>query len=409
MQSLSLHLGKNMDHIYELGKRVERLLYTSVIVIVVSLLIFSLSNSIVISSATEKYKIYQELRDAIFKEKDNIARAKEILSQYNKYKSDEDDRKNAYEKTKAMFNNKAEEEKQNKIRGKLGLPVSTPLVDKEYTPLIYYTYDSDLNEINKITGKTSINKYVSLDAANGADIAMLRSLIGNVAIKNFDVYKELNSIIDTKDSTSKIIEILDKNIEVFRGGKLKIFDVETPLNVPFSIGDMKSSISLYNIEQWSMVVMPVFLAIWFGSILITRRFETHLILEKRGVMNSYPHVLNIFSILDEKHQSQKVQKLIGASLLGDEKSIKEIKSYGYIAFSLRILILIGMFILMGMPAYYGFYIVILNDSGGDDILRFTWVTLGAVINIIQLVGVVDIEARIMSKTFILNGGENEII
>ncbi|HDR2392409.1 TPA: hypothetical protein QCH87_002040, partial [Enterobacter kobei] len=93
----------------------------------------------------------------------------------------------------------------------------------------------------------------------------------------------------------------------------------------------------------------------------------------------------------------------------DEKSIKEIKSYGYIAFSLRILILIGMFILMGMPAYYGFYIVILNDSGGDDILRFTWVTLGAVINIIQLVGVVDIEARIMSKTFILNGGENEII
>lgn len=238
---------------------------------------------------------------------------------------------------------------------------------------------------------------------------MLRSLIGNVAIKNFDVYKELNSIIDTKDSTSKIIEILDKNIEVFRGDKLKIFDVETPLNVPFSIGDMKSSISLYNIEQWSMVVMPVFLAIWFGSILITRRFETHLILEKRGVMNSYPHVLNIFSILDEKHQSQKVQKLIGASLLGDEKSIKEIKSYGYIAFSLRILILIGMFILMGMPAYYGFYIVILNDSGGDNILRFTWVTLGAVINMIQLVGVVDIESRIMSKTFILNGGENEII
>lgn len=126
-------------------------------------------------------------------------------------------------------------------------------------------------------------------------------------------------------------------------------------------------------------------------------------------MNSYPHVLNIFSILDEKHQSQKVQKLIGTSLLGDEKSIKEIKFYGYIAFSLRILILIGMFILMGMPAYYGFYIVILNNSGGDDILRFTWVTLGAVINIIQLVGVVDIEARIMSKTFILNGGENEII
>lgn len=128
-----------MDHIYELGKRVERLLYTSVIVIVVSLLIFSLSNSIVISSATEKYKIYQELRDAIFKEKDNIARAKEILSKYNKYKSDEDERKNAYEKTKAMFNNKEEEEKQNKIRGKLGLPVSTPLVDKKYTPLHYIT------------------------------------------------------------------------------------------------------------------------------------------------------------------------------------------------------------------------------------------------------------------------------
>ncbi|ELJ5835523.1 TPA: hypothetical protein ACIR6Q_004835 [Enterobacter kobei] len=398
-----------MDHLYELGKRVERLLYTSVIVIVVSLLIFSLSNSIVISSATEKYKIYQELRDAIFKEKDNIDRVKNILSEYSKYKNDENNRKNAYEQTKAMINNKSEVEKQNKIRKKIGLPVSTPIVDDNYTPLTYDSYASDLNEINKITGKTSINKYINLDAANGADIAMLRSMIGNVATKNFDVYKELNSIIDTKDSTSKIIEILDKNIEVLRAGKLKIFDVETPLNVPFSIGDMKSSISLYNIEQWSMVVMPIFLVIWFGSILITRRFETHLILEKRRVMNAYPHVLNIFSILDEKHQSQKVKSLIGASLLGDEKSIKEIKSYGYFAFSLRILILIGMFILMGMPAYYGFYIVILNDSGGDNILRFAWVTFCAFINIVQLVGVVDIEAKIVSKTFILNGGNNEII
>ncbi|EMQ0960816.1 hypothetical protein RY975_000376 [Citrobacter braakii] len=398
-----------MDHIYELGKRVERLLYTSVIVIVVSLLIFSLSNSIVISSVTEKYKIYQELRDAIYKEKDNVARAKSILAQYDKYKIDEGVRKNAYERTKSMFNSKSEEEKQNKIREKIGLPVKPLLIDKEYTPLTYHSYDADLNEINKVTGKTNANKYVSLDAANGADIAIISSLIDSVATKNYEVYKELNSIIDTKDSISKIIEVLDKNIEVFQDGKLKIFDVETPLNVPFSIGDMKSSISLYNIEQWSMVVMPIFLVIWFGSILITRRFETHLILEKRKVMESYPHILNIFSVLDEKNQSPKVKRLIEASLLGDEKSIKEIKSYGYIAFFLRMSILIGMFILMAIPAYYGFYIVIFNNSGEYDILRLSWITLCVFINILQLIGVVDIEARLVSKTFILNGGKNEII
>ncbi|HDL6926236.1 TPA: hypothetical protein PXM22_003091 [Yersinia enterocolitica] len=398
-----------MNHLYELGKRIERLLYTSVIVIVASLLIYSLSNSIIISSATNKYQIYQEVRASIFKEKESIERTKSILLEYEKYKNSEIERKNEYEKTKALINNKAEEEKKNKIRKKLGLSINPPIVDKVYKPLDYYTYDKDLEEINDITHRSSINRYTSLDAAHGADTTIIRSLIEDVITKNLEVYKELNSIIDTKDSVDNIIKVLDKSIDVFKNDKLKIFDIETPLNVPFSIGDMKSSISLYNIEQWSMIVMPIFLVIWFGSIMITRRVETYLILEEKIIMNAYPHVLNIFSILDKKNQSKKTRRLIDKSLLGDDKSINEIKSYGYTAFFMRISILIGMFILMAAPAYYGFYNIILNDLHGSNLLRFICITLGACINIIQLIYIIEVESRFLNKTFILGGTKNEII
>ncbi|ATA22836.1 hypothetical protein AWC36_01190 [Brenneria goodwinii] len=398
-----------MDHLYELGKRIERLLYSSVIVIIASLVIFSLSNSIIVSSISSTVESYQNFRNNIVKSKVDIENAKNIIRRYVEYKEEDEKRRKDFDKKKVIYEDKKKYEEQNKIRKKLGLPIISLPDSDSYIPLKNYYYDIDLIEINKIVKKYNIEKYRDLESAINVENDILISTIGVISYRNYDIYKELHSIIDVNKTADKITEIIDKKIEIFRNSKLKIFDVETPLNVPFSIGDMKSSVSLYNVEKWSMLIMPVFLVIWLGSILITRRFEIYFILENRQVTKTYPHILSIFNISESKYQSKKIKNIIEAALLGDAKSIKEIKTYSYFAFFLRAFILIAIFMMMTIPAYYGFYSVIFNQGIDGLLLYLIWITIGVTINIVQMIGVIEVEARIINKTFILNGNENEII
>ena len=50
-----------MENTYELGQRFERLLYTSVIIIVFSFIILSLSKSLALSKAISKSTSYHDL------------------------------------------------------------------------------------------------------------------------------------------------------------------------------------------------------------------------------------------------------------------------------------------------------------------------------------------------------------
>lgn len=105
-----------MDHLYELGKRIERLLYSSVIVIIASLVIFSLSNSIIVSSISSTVESYQNFRNNIVKSKVDIENAKNIIRRYVEYKEEDEKRRKDFDKKKVIYEDKKKYEEQNKIR-----------------------------------------------------------------------------------------------------------------------------------------------------------------------------------------------------------------------------------------------------------------------------------------------------
>ncbi|WP_147439013.1 hypothetical protein, partial [Brenneria goodwinii] len=154
-----------MDHLYELGKRIERLLYSSVIVIIASLVIFSLSNSIIVSSISSTVESYQNFRNNIVKSKVDIENAKNIIRRYVEYKEEDEKRRKDFDKKKVIYEDKKKYEEQNKIRKKLGLPIISLPDSDSYIPLKNYYYDIDLIEINKIVKKYNIEKYRDLESA----------------------------------------------------------------------------------------------------------------------------------------------------------------------------------------------------------------------------------------------------
>lgn len=400
-----------MEKTYELGQRLERLLYTSVIVIIFSFIILSLSKSLAVSKTINKSISYENIITSLQKHEDGIDGVKKIESEYANYK-------NAEHKRKKDFEDKAAEEQrykdrdirnENMVREKLSLPpIIKSKVEFKETP--YVNSDAQLAAINSLRREVALPNIKSLEESDQGDRDIILQIIR----------KELNyDAVDTKQLTDylkrndydfgKLVSFLKEEVSKSKTENIKILDIDTPVDFPLSIGSMKLNIPMSNIENWALKTVPIFLVIWIGAIFITRSFEVTQLLESKKVMSFYPHILNFFNIKSKNQSSQSVKNTILGAMGGLPKEIKTLQSESIFLAFFRVIILVVMLASMTIPVYFGFFVYLRSDDNIGFVTYLTSIIIPALINLIQILSCVRFEVMISKKTFIIDGETNEML
>ncbi|MBN3160183.1 hypothetical protein [Pectobacterium brasiliense] len=390
-----------MEKLYESGKRFERLLYTSIFIILASFLFYNLSVAITVDQNQKRYILLTEFRDYLSENKDYFSEALKIEKQYELYKKEKstqsqpENQKNIQEKLK----------KQNIIRKKLGLKEidNSSIANQLSLDDVKYQLLS-LDNINRIRTFFGVDLGKDIDSAN----EMYRELYRKITIRKFlyenDLMEYFLNLQDKK--IEDIINILNEKINAIDDGMVKVFNIDTPIQFPFSVGDMKSKISLYNIHSASMVIIPIFLVIWLGSITMTRSRELYLLKKTAYLMATYPHVLNIFNFIDPDFiTSKEIRSQYILSKMGDNKNAKKIKIDAFIFFLIRTLFSISFFLLMLFPFYYGVFLVRESLTPLDVFMMSPCL----LINLLQVITFIINESSICSNTFISENSHHDII
>lgn len=407
----NLELNLKMEKAYELGQRLERLLYTSVIVIILSFIILSLSKSLAVSKSINKSIGYENIITSIQKNEEGMKDIKRIEDEYAKYKISE-------RKRKEEFENKAAEEQrykdrslrdENLVRERLSLPpiIKDKLAFKE-TP--YINNDHQLNQINSLRKEVGLPNIKTLDDSNQGFQDVITQIIKKEMGYDFASTKNLTEFLTANDyDLGKLVSFLKEEVSKSKKENIKILDIDTPVDFPLSIGSMKLNIPMSNIENWALKTVPIFLVIWIGAIFITRSFEITQLLESKKIMNFYPHILNVFNIKSKNQSSESVTDTIVKAMQGQSKEIKALQSESIFLTIFRITILVVMLASMTIPVYFGFYIYLSSDSENGFATYLTSIIIPALINLIQILSCVRFEIMISKKTFIIDGEKNEML
>ncbi|HBY4702310.1 TPA: hypothetical protein MIU86_25535, partial [Klebsiella pneumoniae] len=143
-----------METLSELGKRVERLLYTSVIIIIASFFFYFLSSAITSDNNSSKKAMLIGFIEEINKKREPLDTAKGLQQTYEQYLADN--------KKKTEAQKKEEENKKrleirniNKSRVKLGLPEIN--IDKKLEEKTSSYIGLDVKNINSIRNQLGLN------------------------------------------------------------------------------------------------------------------------------------------------------------------------------------------------------------------------------------------------------------
>lgn len=400
-----------MDKAYELGQRLERLLYMSVLVIIFSFIVLSLSKSLAISKSVNKTANYQSIIQSLLQNETGINEVRNIESTYQDYIKVEEKRKADFDKQsqESQENRKRNLIVENRVRKSLSLP-PIELKKEQYQSIPFPQYNSNLKKINEVRVGVLLPQVQKIDETANSYKDIIIAIINNETnFKQQDV-KKIKSVLESNGyDLKKTIEYLSSEIEKEKGRNIKILDIDTPVDFPVSIGSMKLNIPMTNIEGWALKSVPIFLVIWIGSIFITRSFEITQLIESKKIMSFYPHILNLFNIKSKNQSNDKDADVIRRALRGSDEDIKQLRgesvSFGFF----RVLILLVMLLSMTIPSYLGFYIYLESDSSAGLITYFTSIIIPAIINIIQILSCVRFEVIASKKTFIIDGETNEII
>ncbi|MGV2876702.1 hypothetical protein D9O29_22905 [Pantoea vagans] len=399
-----------MERLYEAGKRVERLIYTSVFVIISSFAFYSLSVSILQDSNKINLESYQSLVEELtldypyYKEAENLRGA---IRAYISRKNKED-----FTKTKPSLefeDFKIQEE--NDSRATLGLPVfsSTEMLrmNNNHATL-------EVENKNNIKRVNLIRKKFGLPERNSERLAlktydeMKGKLIERFSFADQSASLEFSKLIlNSGDFDSLLTNLKSKLIDISQK-RIKILNIDTPLQFPFSLGEVKSNISLYNVARMGMTVYPIFLVFWVGSFCMTRSRELSFLIQSGKVMASYPHVLNLFAILtSDFKQKRKGKNKQALFILGDKRTILLKTSLAISMFGIRVFIGLGLLVVIIFPAYWGFANLYSSNAIKIDIIQKLTIPLCCIVNIFQLLIYVFNEYKISDAVFITNGDSND--
>jgi len=211
---------------------------------------------------------------------------------------------------------------------------------------------------------------------------------------------------NNKAPIEDVIELAKSTLNETESGSVKILDIDTPILVPFSFGDMKSKISLYRIESVCLIFMPALLVIWLGSIAVTRSRELELIKKTSDITLTYPHIMNIFHSLNEdKVNKKKESDVFYKIMLPDEKYVKAQRSEASFLFFIRSGMIIFLSASITIPFYLGVTKVLWSISSGSML----YISACAFINTFQVIQMLMSETNLKNKIFIRYGERYEII
>ncbi|MFM5634196.1 hypothetical protein ACET8D_19725 [Aeromonas veronii] len=339
-----------MEQLFYLGKRFERQLYSSVFVVIVCVFFYYLCLAINTDKVQQDYNALVSLNDYVLNNKDSILLAKEIQSTYSDYMR----KKESNEKLKA--DNSEEDKKEIALRKKLGL---RPKVKKDSQPELP---NLDLDYVNKVRGELSLPQGIDLaSAAEGIYISMYVGIVIDLFYIDSLLKDKYMELFRTKE-IDEIIKSINDDLSSYDNRSLKIVGVDTPLQLPFSVGDVKSKVSLYTIHNIMMISMPIFLLIWFGSMGMTRTRELFFLRKTKSLMSTYPHILNLFFFVDLNVIDKNNRKLIDMALLGSERELKSVKSNAIVIFIMRVAMSTAIFLFMMVPFYYGAFSFVMSSS-----------------------------------------------
>lgn len=398
-----------MEKLYELGKRVERLLYSSVFVVLASFILYSLSMAIIQDFKKSKLDIYNQISTELTSNYSAYQEAEELSYYFYQYlrKGISDPSSNVEGKTKEELQTiKADMEKENIVRVRLNLPKLTQAAIG-YDENVFNTQKlqrlTKFLDINELRSKLHIEKVNDDLSASETFQTLIGRLILKYASKDYDLRAYLIKGFKENPDLKSFSSMLAKDSAEIGNIKIRIFDVEAPMQFPFSLGEMKSNISLYNVQKMGMTIYPVFLVFWLGSLCMTRNREIYFLIKTKMVPYTYPHILNIFqfsgSMEDRKSKSNHDLNLI---LIGSDKVIKKHELLASLLFLCRAFIGCGLLLVITMPVYWGFANVIFSSYSQAGFTQVTILIICFLVNVLQIIFFGYSEAKVMRNYFYLN-------
>uniref|UniRef100_UPI00389285C4 hypothetical protein n=1 Tax=Raoultella terrigena TaxID=577 RepID=UPI00389285C4 len=178
--------------------------------------------------------------EGINESRESLDVAKVLQGKYKQY-VDDNKKKTDAQKKEEEDKKRLEIKNINKSRVKLGLPEINIEKKLEEKPSSYD--DLDVKNINLIRSKLGLKNSLSIEGAKDVYNEFYYSLV----YKNLYGDKDLiNTYLSKVDLPINEVLIDAKNsIKIFDSGSVKVFDVDTPIQIPFSLGDMKSKVSHY--------------------------------------------------------------------------------------------------------------------------------------------------------------------
>lgn len=351
-----------MDRLYELGKRFDRLLYMSIIVVVSSFLTCSLLITLSSQNLFALINSYKDIKHQIEMNKSEIESIEKQISAIN-------------ENVSYIL---GLQEGMEKVGIKAGKSKST--IENEY-------FSIRKDSINKSLAKLDLDEVKSTSELNDFMYNVLKKEI----IKSSTGYVARNEIESGLPEKNKIsnyheaIDWLDKKIKDESNSKIEIVNIESTLTIPFKIGDMASSVSLIGIATIASYAMPVFMVIWLGSLFVTRRIEIMNLNKTKDISMVYPHIFNLFIVETTKSQD------LNLYLLGDKKVKEQINSSISMIKVIKGFVFLSLAFAMCGPLYYGEFVYLTNYNSSS--LSLFLVTMFCIIvNAIQIIGYVYFES-----------------
>lgn len=366
---------KKVDRLYELGKRFDRLLYMSIVVVIFSFLTCSLLITLSSQNLFALITSYKDIKQQIETKRIKIEFIEKQIAAINENVSDILDFRKRINKSEG-------DTESYKSR-----------IENEFFSISKKTINESLIEID-------LDEVSSINELNYFMYNLLKKEIEKLSM-GYIVRDKIESALPEKNKIANYHDAmnwLDEKIKDESNSKIEIVNIESTLIIPFKIGDMASSVSLISIAKIASYVMPLFMVFWFGSLFVTRRIEMMNLIKIKDVSLIYPHIFNIFSVDTTKSQDFNLY------LLGDEKIRKQVNFSIFLIKIIKGFLFISLALAMCGPLYYG-EIVYLMNYNTTSLSLFVVLLFCMTINIIQVVGYVYLESISSNVIYRIKNGE----
>ncbi|HHA1670407.1 TPA: hypothetical protein ACOEF8_002384 [Enterobacter roggenkampii] len=235
-----------MELLITLGKRTEKILYSSIFVMTVTWS-FNYFSKAILFTQNSNPEAYRILYDSINNDLHSLTESYKILSD------------------KIKLEDPLEKNKKKQAREMLGLPPQS----KEKTTKNYYK-----EELDEIANKVS--------SATGIDI------------------KNISTLLDYNKPPDELLKLIKDKEKETSNKSINIWGIESPSRILFNYGGSNYIITNSLAATLLAFIAPVLIVIWLGSFYLTRHREISIIDDIEDYRITHPHILNLFYLNPEK-------------------------------------------------------------------------------------------------------------